>query len=80
MEFPACQLSGCIITKTHLAISIFLIAKNEIKAGDTIICSDGLMRTVCNNNIKKDSFMGISIHGSAYPIVEKVIIKKSMPI
>ena len=59
---------------------IIKVSKNEIKVGDTIICSDGLMRTVCNNNIKKDNFMGITIHGSAYPIVEKVIIKKSLPI
>ena len=59
---------------------IVKVSKNEIKVGDTIICSDGIMRTVCNNNIKKDNFMGISTHGSAYPTVEKVIIKKSMPI
>ena len=39
---------------------------NEIKVGDTILCRDGIIRTVCNNNIGGNSFMGVSIFGDSW--------------
>ena len=38
-----------------------------VKAGDTIVCSDGLERTVCNSNIKR-GFCGISIFGDSWKL------------
>ena len=38
---------------------------SEIKAGDTIEIQ-GVLHTVCGNNIKKCSFMGTSIFGMTY--------------
>ena len=46
------------MTKTHKHIS-------DIKAGDTVE-HNGELRTVCNNNIKRDPFMGTSIFGDTY--------------
>lgn len=49
------------------------IHKEDVQVGDTIICDDGVMRTVCQNNITRDSFMGILIFGSSYRLgLEKV--------
>lgn len=31
---------------------------SEIRPGDTILHTDGKIRTVCRNNIRKDNFMG----------------------
>ena len=50
-----------------------LVHKNDIRVGDTILCKDGNLRTVCKNNIKYDSFMGLSIFGDSYMLgYEKV--------
>lgn len=55
------------------------VHKDTIKVGDTILCSDGLMRTVCRNNITS-GFCGICIFGDSYQLgripVKKVIIKR----
>lgn len=37
----------------------------DIVPGDTIL-HDGILKTVCRNNIKYDSFMGTSIFGDSY--------------
>ena len=39
---------------------------SQIVAGDTIVCSDGKIRTVCKKDIKYDSFFGTSIFGNSY--------------
>ena len=45
---------------------IALVHIDDIKIGDTIICEDGEMRTVCKNNIKYSGFMGTTIFGDSY--------------
>ena len=47
---------------------------SEIKAGDTILHTDGKVRTVCNNNIKK-GFMGITLSGDSYKLGRLPVIK-----
>lgn len=51
---------------------------SEIKPGDTILHTDGKLRTVCKNNIKR-GFSGITLFGDPYKLgiepVKKVIIK-----
>ena len=63
--------------------TISLVHKDTIRSGDIIICSDGIERTVCNNNIKYDSFMGVSIFGDSYrnghQLVTKVTYTRAMP-
>lgn len=39
---------------------------SEIRHGDTILHLDGNIRTVSRSNIRRDSFMGISIFGDSY--------------
>lgn len=57
------------------------VHKDTIKVGDTILCSDGLMRTVCRNNITT-GFCGTCIFGNSYQLgqlpVKKVIIKRAI--
>lgn len=50
-------MENTVIQEVHMS---------EIVAGDTIICEDGNMRTVCQNNIKRGGFCGITIFGSSY--------------
>ena len=40
---------------------------DKVKAGDTVLCNDGKIRTVCNKDIKRD-FMGISLFGDCYKL------------
>ena len=53
---------------------------STISIGDTIICNDGFERTIGKGNIKRDSFMGITILGDSYKMgmlsVKKVIYEK----
>lgn len=57
------------------------VHKDTIKVGDTILCSDGLMRTVCRNNITS-GFCGVCLFGDSYQLgqipVKKVIIKRAI--
>ena len=50
---------------------------STVKQGDTVICSDGNIRTVSNNFIKK-GFMGITLYGDSYKLgtvpIKKIII------
>ena len=56
-----------------MTYDIVLVHKEEIIPGDTILCKDGLLRTVCKNNIHRDSFMGLTIFGDSYKLgYEKV--------
>ena len=51
---------------------------SKIRGGDTIICLDGFVRTVCNNNIKRGGFFGDTLFGDSYKfgytLVKKVLI------
>jgi hypothetical protein len=51
---------------------------STITAGDTILHSDGLVRTVTNTNIKRDACMGKTLFGDSYKLgntpVKKIII------
>lgn len=51
---------------------------SEIRPGDTILHTDGVVRTVCRKNITRDSFMGISLFGDSYRLgtlpVKKLIL------
>lgn len=52
--------------------NIELVDKEKIKIGDTILCEDGNIRTVCKNNISR-GFMGMCIFGNPYRLgIEKV--------
>ena len=39
---------------------------DEVIVGDTILCKDDKIRTLCSKYIKSDSFMGRSIWGDCY--------------
>jgi hypothetical protein len=41
---------------------------SRIKCGDTILHVDGCIRTVCKRNIRKNTFMGISLFGDSYKL------------
>lgn len=57
------------------------VHKDDIKVGDTILCLDGIMRTVSRNDIT-NGFCGTCILGESYRLgslpVKKVIIKKAI--
>lgn len=57
------------------------VHKDDIRVGDTILCADGLMRTVCRNNIS-NGFCGTCLFGDSYRLghlpVKKVVIKRAI--
>ena len=63
------DLSKFKISEVHIS---------TIKSGDTILHTDNKITTVCKNNIKHCSFMGISLFGDSYRsgtvLVKKIII------
>lgn len=50
------------------------VHKNNIVAGD-VIFHNGHERTVCNSNLKSDSFMGLTIFGDSYRLGYKPVLK-----
>lgn len=52
---------------------IVYIHKDRIVPGDIIACPDGRERTVCQTNIKYNSFMGVTIFGDSYHIGHKLV-------
>lgn len=66
------------IEKDGYKYKIQLVHIDTIKIGDTIICEDGIMRTVCSNNIT-NCFMRKCIFGDSYSLgykkVKKVIFQ-----
>lgn len=53
-----------------------LVNSSDIQQGDTVVCHDGLIRTVCLNNISKD-FFGTRLFGERYNKgVERVLYPK----
>lgn len=53
---------------------------SEIRPGDTVIHTDGRIRTVCKSDIHRSQFMGISLFGDTYRLgtipVKKLIITR----
>lgn len=47
---------------------------STIKHGDTIVCLDGLIRTIGRKNISK-GFMGTSLYGDSYNLGTKLVTK-----
>lgn len=56
------------IEKKHISL---------IREGDTVVCPDGLHRTVNKKDIKSGGFMGITLWGDSYRmgtvLVERVV-------
>lgn len=51
---------------------------SQIRPGDTILHTDGEVRTVCRSNIRVDNFMGITLFGDSYRL--GTIPVKKLPI
>ena len=64
-----------------IAYKIKEVHKSDIKPGNTILCSDGNLRTVCKEDIKRNNFTGITIFGDPYKLgyqpVKKALIEKN---
>lgn len=56
------------------------VHKNNIQVGDTIVCSDGKIRTVCKNDIKKDELFGVLIFGDSYKLGYQKISRVLFPV
>lgn len=56
-------------------ISVGEVHISQISAGDTILCPDGTVRTVCNKNIHRCPFMGRSILGDTYQLGCKPVLR-----
>jgi hypothetical protein len=55
-----------------MSYDIQLTNKEDIKIGDTILCDDGKIRTVCRNNVTH-GFTGLCLFGNPYRLgLEKV--------
>ena len=53
--------------------SVKLVDKDCITSGDTVLCKDGKIRTVCKKDITYN-FMGTCIFGDSYKLgLEKVV-------
>lgn len=51
---------------------------SQIQPGDTILHTDGEVRTVCRSNIKVDNFMGITLFGDSYRLGTTPVKKLSI--
>lgn len=56
-------------------VSVREVRVSDISAGDTILCPDGLVRTVSKKDVRKDPFMGTSIFGDSYCSGSKPVFK-----
>lgn len=56
-------------------VSIQEVHVSQILGGDTILCPDGMVRTVGGKDIGECSFMGISIRGNNYHSGHKPVLK-----
>jgi hypothetical protein len=52
------------------------VHKNRIVAGDVIVCPDGKERTVCQKDIRTNSFLGVTIFGDSYHGGHKLVPRK----
>ena len=55
-----------------------MVHVSEVMAGDTILCEDGIIRTVCLKDIRKSS-EGLSVHGF-YFATKKRMVETLLPI
>ncbi|QFR55887.1 hypothetical protein JC221_241 [Yersinia phage JC221] len=51
----------------------------DIRPGDTVII-DGVMKTVCRNNIKRDPFLGVTLFGDSFNMGRTQIKKVIFPV
>lgn len=63
------------IEKDGYKFKIQLVNIETIKVGDTVICEDGYMQTVCKSDIKHGGFMGMSLFGDSYHSGRKKVKK-----
>lgn len=63
---------GNIVTQSY---DIVPTDRDNIRPGDSILCKDGHIRTVCQKDIKWDSFMGTSIFGDTYVLGREKVNK-----
>ena len=70
--------------ETKMKYTIELVHKGAIEPGDTILHTDGKLRTVCKRDIKKCPFMGVTIFGDSYRLgrqmVKKAVIHRAIPV
>lgn len=52
---------------------------SDIRPGDTVI-HNGVMRTVCRNNINRDPFLGVTLFGDSYNMGRNKIKKVIFPV
>lgn len=57
-----------------MGYDIRLIDKEDVKIGDTILCKDGNLRTVCVDNISY-GFMGLCLFGDSYRLGQEMVKK-----
>jgi hypothetical protein len=53
------------------------VHKDRIVAGDVIVCPDGRERTVCQSDIRPNSFMGVTILGDSYHGGHKLVQRRN---
>lgn len=51
----------------------------DIRPGDTVIIN-GVMKTVCKNNIKRDPFLGVTLFGDCFNMGRTLIKKVIFPV
>jgi len=56
-------------------VSVREVHTSQISVGDTILCPDGTVRTVCNRNIHRCPSMGRSIFGDTYQLGHKPVLR-----
>jgi hypothetical protein len=56
------------------AFSFIEVHKSTIKSGDIILHNDKLM-TVCDKDMKSNSFFGLTIFGDSYNMGNKLVLK-----
>lgn len=55
-------------TNGDLKYSIEEVHISRIEVGDTVLCKDGKIRTVCLSDIKKDQLLGKTLFGNCYAL------------
>lgn len=56
-------------------VSIQEVHVSQISGGNTILCPDGMVRTVGGKDIRTSSFMGVFIFGDNYNSGRKPVLK-----
>lgn len=46
---------------------------SKVRAGDSIVCKDGFVRTVTKQNFSYSGFMGIALFGDSYKLGSEMV-------